>query len=645
MTKATAVLASEDSRSQASPSTLIGRLAEVFRQDPSREALRVPQRGARPEQRYTLGEIWTLAARLALALDRQGLRPGDNVLFLSENGPRWLATDLALLGLGTPSVPRGVDTPIDEVQYLVEKVSAQFAVVEKGSLLERLPEPSTGARKVIVLEAMSDEQRVAATERGRTVFRFEEFVETVELQDARSFFDDSIAERQPDEPASLVFTSGTSGRPKGVVLRQSNLASNLEQVLSVIGFLDGSRTFLSVLPPWHMFERMVEYALLSLGLEVVYTDRRHFAQDLARERPHVLAAVPRVWVALKDGVEAGIARAPRARQWLARSAIQTRLWHRQGIRWWRDEEPRFGPSTTAARLSRGLRGLLELALWPLDRLAELVVTRPIAQRAGLIGLGEGAGISGGGANPDHVGRFLEALGVRLLEGYGLTETSPVLCVRLPHRNVLRTVGPAVPHTEMEARDPETGQRTSDGLQGVIHVRGPQVMRAYYDDSEATKRALDAEGWFDTGDLGRRTLQGEWSITGRAKDTIVLLSGENVEPEPLENALLESPWIEQAIVVGQDQKFLGALIVPTELSLHQKQQKAGDWREEFRREIDARVHPRRGFRAHERIVRFELLEQPFRTEDGTISPTLKLKRNVIQERFAARIEGLFSERRH
>jgi long-chain acyl-CoA synthetase len=253
-------------------------------------------------------------------------------------------------------------------------------------------------------------------------------------------------------------------------------------------------------------------------------------------------------------------------------------------------------------------------------------------------LARGLAITGGGTLPDHVDLFFASLGIDLTNGWGLTETAPVLTLRAPGHNVGGTVGRPLADTEVVARDAETSAPLAAG-RAASSTRGPQVMRGYLGDPAATAAVLSPDGWFNTGDLGHVTADGDVVITGRAKDTIVLLSGENVEPEPIENALTSSPLIEQAVVVGQDEKHLAALIVPRgagEPAAPAPVERAT----QLRLEIDERVCVRKGFRAHERIVRFRVLEAPLTVESGLLSQTLKVKRAVVQERFAAEIRALF-----
>ena len=327
-----------------------------------------------------------------------------------------------------------------------------------------------------------------------------------------------VAERRPDEVATIVFTSGTTGRPKGVVLTQQNLASNLEQVLQVIEYMRGHGVVLSILPPWHMFERMVEYALVSLGLAIVYSDRRHFGKDFAARVPAVVGAVPRLWMMILEGVRAKVAAAPARKRRLVEFALEL------GAR--RARRRRFPGAPFSLR---------DALLAPVDALLRRLVLSKIVHALGAQRLSEGLAISGGGTLPDHVDLFFASLGIDLTNGWGLTETAPVLTLRAPGHNVGGTVGRPLADTEVVARDAETSAPLAAGRRGILHARGPQVMRGYLDDPAATAAVLSPDGWFNTGDLGHVTADGDVVITGRAKATIVLLSGENVEPEPIERA--------------------------------------------------------------------------------------------------------------
>lgn len=602
-------------------------LVDALAREPERAVLVTPDRNGGADRVVTAAGALAESARVCDALDALGVGSGESVLLLSENRERWFLCDLALLALGCPDVPRGAEAPADEIGYIVEKVGARVAFVEKPELLARL----AGHPKLEIVVLLSGDVKSAAdwfSSQGEVrLFTWEELLQRAR-PDAAARFAAKVAERRADEVATIVFTSGTTGRPKGVVLTQANLASNLEQVLTIIEYMRGHGTVLSILPPWHMFERMVEYALLTLGLKLVYSSRRHFAKDLVERSPAAIAAVPRIWMLLMEGVRSKVAAAPPRKRRLVEFAL--------ALASARERRRRF-PETRPS--------LNETLLAPVDALLRRLVLAKIVAALGAPNLRGGFAVSGGGTLPDHVDLFFASLGIDLMNGWGLTETSPVLTLRVKGASAGGTIGRVLEETEVEARDPESGVPLPEGARGVLYARGPQVMRGYLDEPQATAAVLSHDGWFNTGDLGTIRRDGNVLITGRAKDTIVLLSGENVEPEPIENALTSSSLIEQAVVVGQDQKHLAALVVARANADGTRADPAnGALVSKIRREIDTLVNADRGFRGHERIVRFKVLERPFSVEEGLLSQTLKVKRAAVVERYAREIGELFRDER-
>jgi long-chain acyl-CoA synthetase len=278
--------------------------------------------------------------------------------------------------------------------------------------------------------------------------------------------------------------------------------------------------------------------------------------------------------------------------------------------------------------------------------------------------------SGGGALPKHIDDFFELIGVEILQGYGLTETSPVTHGRRYWRNLRGAVGQPIPGTETKIVDPETRKPLPTGERGLVMLRGPQIMQGYYQNPEATAKAIDADGWFDSGDLGWITPQNDLVLTGRAKDTIVLTNGENIEPQPIEDACLRSPYIDQIMLVGQDQRSIGALIVPNLSALEKwaetqnlhlrlpdeaaKEQNKEDSAHKtevsleskiiqdlFRQELNREVQNRPGYRPDDRIGPFKLILEPFSVENGLMTQTLKIRRHVVMERYRDIINGIFA----
>lgn len=502
---------------------------------------------------------------VAARLRERGIAPGDRVALVAENSPRWMHAYLGILAAGGVVVPRGEDTSASDLERILDHSGAKLVFTGSRRVEERLPP----APPRIPLDR--------------------DFPEPRPVDDAT--LDRYAKARSEEDIAVILYTSGTTGHPKGVVLPQKCIAHNLRVLPRLVGIETGD-VWVSVLPPWHTFEQTVELVGFSLGCTTVYSDKRRLRDDLRKHRPHFFASVPRVWESIQEGATHAIERKGALLRGLFRACYRSSLSCRRG----------------------------NALGWPLHALGRALFYRKIAAATG----GRlKAAISGGGYLPPHVDEFFDAIGVTLLIGYGLTETAPVVALRGIERNVLGTIGRAVPETEI---------RISEA--GTIQVRGPQVMRGYYRDPELTARVLSPDGWFDTGDLGRLTPEGDLVFVGRAKDTIVLSGGENVEPEPIENRLLECPLILQVMIVGQDRHTLGALVVPKPEALALPDLEAR-LREEFRR----RTGPPGGFRSFESIVRFAIVKEEFTVENGLLTATLKMRRNPIAERHKAVIDAL------
>jgi long-chain acyl-CoA synthetase len=571
--------------------------------------------GERTEVTY--GELARDVDRFALALRARGVEPGDRVLCIADNSPRWIVADLGILRAGAITVHRGADTMPEEIGYLAEHSGAGSVVAGKPPLLARVAEAAGGITTRVLLEgeadgALSFEQAVGTREGG-------------DLPDATD----------ADRLATVVYTSGTTGRPKGVMLTHENILHNVRVLPRVIDLGVGER-FLCVLPSWHMFERTMEYTALSRRGLLAYSSLRTLKQDLLTERPTHLAAVPRLWEGVMAAFEARLAKKGPLARALARFLYERALaW--SGCR--RRSRGTVHDGSVAGTSRRRIAGWIGAALnAPLGLLGRTLVGRPVRRALG------GAlelGVSGGGNMPLHIDRFLDAVGVTLLVGYGLTETAPVVALRDPGENVLGTIGRALPETDVRVVD-EGGREQPAGEVGELWVRGPQVMSGYYRESAATEAVMRPGGWFRTGDLCKLTGKGDLVFKGRLKDTIVLAGGENVEPAPIESRILVCPYVRQAVVVGQDRKTLAALLVPESEPAAREADRRGISVEDLLREEVRRLVTRSaGFKARELVNRIAVLDSEFSEADGTLTATQKLKRNVILERHADLIERLFS----
>ncbi|WP_087068693.1 AMP-binding protein [Cyanobium sp. NIES-981] len=614
-------------------------LSRLYGDAPALEAPHAPTPST-----LSFNQLHRAIEQCAAGLAALGVGPGTVVALFAENSPRWLQVDQGVMRCGAADAVRGSAAPAEELRYILGDSGAMGLVVETAALLTKLQ--LDGAQRsalafVLVLEG--DLPSAAALEgaEGLVLLHWEALMERGKAALAAG----QAAPEPPADPgqlATILYTSGTTGQPKGVPLTHANLLHQLRHLGVAVTPHPGDRV-VSVLPIWHSYERSAEYFLLACGCHQSYTTLKHLRADLQRVRPHYLISVPRLWEAILSGFEDALGGLPRARQRLLRAALANSRAQALARRRARDLTLTHEPLPTR------LRAALEAVLrWPLHRLAEALLWPKV--RSQLVGGRLRTAISGGGALALHVDAFFEAIGIELLVGYGLTETSPVLTCRRPWANRRGSAGQPLPGTAIRIADPDTHQPLAKGQRGLVLARGPQVMGGYWRKPEASAKVIDAEGWFDTGDLGHLLPDGTLVLTGRAKDTIVLSSGENIEPGPLEDALVASPLIEQVMLVGQDRKQLGGLLVARPEALEAFAAAAGlVWEASspaepallraLTRECNRLLAERPGSRPDERLGGVALVE-PFSLENGLLTQTLKQRRDRIASRDAAVIDALY-----
>ncbi len=591
----------------------------------------------------------------AHGLSRLGIQRGDHVGLISENRAEWLVADLATLSLGAVDVPRGNDSVADEIAYILGFAECRLVVVEDRDQLDKIARKLDELPKIETIvvfdEAFTPDSLQPEVAEGLSAIEILPFREVIALghDDIHSGstldLDAEIAQGDEGDVATIIFTSGTTGTPKGVMLTHRNFVHQVRSVPAVMEIRPGD-IWLAVLPVWHSFERLAQYVAIGSTSGLAYSKPigQVMLADLSAVRPQWMASVPRIWEAIRAGI---------ARNAQSQGAVKFALFR---FFTWVGSAHRWATDMVAGRIPdfrRRLRGLDAIAaivplllLSPFKVLGNALVFGKIKKRLGGRFV---AGVSGGGALPASVDSFFGAAGIALLEGYGLTETGPGLCFRSQFQPVLGTVGQPIAETEIEIRD-ERGTVLSPGEQGIVFARGPQVMKGYYKRPDETAAMIDDERWLNTGDLGVLTHRGELKITGRAKDTIVLLGGENVEPLPIEQKLRESALIEQAVVVGQDQKFLSALIVPNEEALRAAlgamQATLRDLVQSepaqalIKRSIDTLVSAKNGFRGFEQIFRFALVPEVFQV-GRELSAKQEVKRHTVAQLYADTIKKLFS----
>jgi long-chain acyl-CoA synthetase len=592
---------------------------------------------AHPE-RLSYRQLAERIDQAAAAFRGLGINSGDVVGLFAENSPRWLVADQGLMRAGAIDAVRGAAAPVEELRYILEDSAAVALVVQTADLLQRLQLPQEQReqlRFLLVLEGPAPQG----------AFDFDAFLALADGQEAPDPITGRDSASAPDTTATILYTSGTTGRPKGVPLTHANLLHQMRSLACVTRPEPGSPV-LSVLPIWHSYERSAEYYFFSCACSQSYTTIKQLKKDLPRVKPVIMATVPRLWEAVQAGFEDAVKTFPASRQRLLRAALANSTAYTLARR--RSRDLMIQPLRKRDRLRAAADASRR---WPAHALASKLIWPKLRQQ--LSGGALRFPINGGGAIAPHVDSFFEAVGIELLVGYGLTETSPVVSCRRPWRNIRGSSGLPLPETEFRVVDAETRKPLGFRERGVVLVRGPQVMGGYLGKPEATAKVLDGDGWFDTGDLGMLLPDGSVVLTGRAKDTIVLSSGENIEPGPLEEALVSSPLIEQVMLVGQDERQLGALVVPRAETM-----KAwaiaqgcdpgddlggypGDQRllKLLRGELNRLLTDRVGSRADERLAGVALVE-PFSIENGLLTQTLKQRRDRITDRDRALIETIY-----
>ena len=589
-----------------------------------------------PEQ-FSFGELAQRIATAAAAFEAKGVRENDVVALFSENSPRWLVADQALMRCGAADAVRGASAPVEELRYILDDSKATALVVQNADLWRRLaltPEQQTRLKVVVQLEGDPVDELTGWDALLASAVGLAPLQRSQDLAGAAS------------PVATILYTSGTTGQPKGVPLTHANLLHQIRS-LACVAYPKPGDPVLSVLPIWHAYERSASYYFLSCACTQTYTTIKQLKKDLPRVQPIAMATVPRLWESVQAGFEEVVKTFPPSRQRLLRAALSNSAAQRQALR--RANDLMLEPVSWAGRFQAAGVACLR---WPLHALASVLLWPKVRRQ--LSGGQLAYPISGGGAIAPHIDAFFEAVGIELLVGYGLTETSPVISCRRPWRNIRGSSGLPLPGTEFCVVDPESGVPLGFRQRGRVLVRGPQVMGGYWGKPEATAKVLDADGWFDTGDLGMLLADGSVALTGRAKDTIVLSSGENIEPGPLEDVLVASPLIEQVMLVGQDERQLAALIVPRAEAIVDwaRQQglnladdlggKPGDQAllRLLMQECNRLLKQRVGARGDERLAGVVLVD-PFTIDNGLLTQTLKQRRDRITARDHARIRGMYS----
>ena len=565
----------------------------------------------------TYRETWDWITELSLGLRDLGLGPGRTACIIARTRPEWVIGDLAALATGATTAPIYPQSEPNQAAFILNNVGAMLVIVEnaqQAAKIESIRSEVPSLRHIVTMDPSGKFPDGTLT--------YEDVMARAGTDPAeRRLWREGWAAIPADQIATVIHTSGTTANPKGAMLSHGNILFNYQAACQVID-LSEDDVFLSWLPLSHIFERLCgEFLPLGLGATVAYAEPliERLAQNMADVRPTVMAAVPRfyerVYGRVKATVESGSPSRQRIFAWATELGEQKYANHRAG----RPNSP-----------------WLTLQL----RLADALVFKKIRARTGgnIRYL-----VSGSAPLAREVGEFFYGMSLLILEGYGLTETSPFVSINRPHDFLFGTVGTPAPATEVKI----------DASSGEICVRGPQIMQGYLNNPEETAKAIDADGWFHTGDIGELDEIGRIRITDRLKNIIVLANGKNVSPAPMEAALSTSKYVAQAVIVGDNQPYTGALIAPDieALEAWAAQQGLAEMppehlieTREVQRLFDAEVkRALEGFAVYERPRRTALLPRALAEEHGELTPTLKTKMRVVEANWADKIAYLFDEK--
>jgi len=559
----------------------------------------------------SMTEFGETVKHFCLGLRALGAKKGDKLVILSENRPTWVMTDYANLCLGGITVPVYTTLVSEQVRYIIEDSDCQVVVFSNATQWEKIRPVKNGLVKVrhyITFDPAAPEG----------VIPFADVVEKGKAVDAAEpgLFERLALNIKPDDEASLIYTSGTTGVPKGVILTHQNFLSNVKTVAEIIDF-SSKDTVLSFLPLSHVLERMVMFTYAYRGCTIAFAESTEtVAEDLLEVRPHIMVSVPRVFEKIYSKVIDNV---------LASSGLKRKIF------FW---AVKVGKAYGQKKLSKKpIPGLLQFKR---NLAHKLVFSKIIERTGGRIRFF----VSGGAPLSKDIAEFFYALGLVVLEGYGLTETSPVISVNTFENLKFGTVGKPIPGVDVKIAP-----------DGEILTRGPNLMKGYYKKELETRDVFEG-GWFKTGDIGTIDEEGFVVITDRKKDLLVTSGGKNVAPQPIENLLKTNPYVSSAVVLGDRKRFISALVVPAFEKLEEYARGNNilfrDRAELVRNEqivnfIKAEINRSTpNLAAYERIKKIAILDRDFEVEKGEITPTLKIRRDYVEQKYKDIIEALYKE---
>ncbi|GAB3202633.1 long-chain acyl-CoA synthetase [Pontibacter aydingkolensis] len=554
--------------------------------------------------KYSTQDVQDYANNVSLGLLKLGLGKNDKVAIISFNRPEWVFADFGIQQIGAISVPMYPTITVEDYRYIFNDAEVKVIFVADASLYNKVAAATEGMESVKEIYTFD---QIPGAKHWTEVLELGKGGDAQQLEPLK-------AAVQPDDILTIIYTSGTTGNPKGVMLTHNNIVSNVQGVMPYVP-VNRTHRALSFLPLCHIFERMLLYLYMRIGVSIYYAESIEMvAENLKEVKPHVFTTVPRLLEKVYDKIVAKGMELTGIKRKLFFWALELGLKYdtREDQGWWYNKQLELANKLIFSKWREALGGNV-IAI-----------------------------VSGGAALQPRLARVFWAANIRIMEGYGLTETSPVITVNRfeADNNVIGTVGLPIDGVEVKIAEED----------GEILTRGPHVMKGYYKKPELTAEVIDADGWFHTGDIGQ-LIEGKYlKITDRKKEMFKTSGGKYVAPQPIENKLKESVVIEQAMVVGSGQKYAAALIVPSFLGLQDWCQHKGikytsdeemitkpEILEKYQREI---AKANEGLAQYETIKKFRLIPRMWTVETGELTPTLKVKRKNITTNYSDVIDSMF-----
>ena len=584
-----------------------------------------------------------------------GEKEYSNIGLICDNRKEWLVCSMGIMATKSRDIPRGSEATIKDLSYILSFAECKTVITENKILFNRILECKNELpllqNIIIINPSDTDLSNPKAT--GLNIFSYDEILSKGNnfRQNNPNKIEEIMLSGTEDDSATIIFTSGTTGTPKGVELTHKNFLCQVEDISKRLPLKQGNKA-LCMLPVWHVYERELEYFLLYVGVALCYSKPAisMLLADMKKVSPQFMATVPRIWDGIYNAIYKNIKSTKKGAgiffsifTWAATSlkSLRNIIYNRCKY---------FRKRTIFYHIFSKFLYIPVIFLYPLRWLGDMFYFQRVRN---MLGGKFQIGMSGGGSLPLKLDKFFNSIGIRLVEGYGLTETAPICCIRNAKRPILGTIGKIMPYCQAKVVH-RNGMECKPGEKGVLYIKGPNVMKGYYKQPELTAEVISEGDWFNTGDLVIKTYNGEIIVKGRQKDTIVLRSGENVEPLPIEDKLSESIYISQAVVVGQDENCLGALIIPDldNISQFAKQQninfsdkkqllKDEEIKKLIYKEMERLINTKNGFKPFEKVGKFVFLDKPF--EVGVeLSPKQGIIRYKINELYKAKISLMYAD---